>query len=286
MSTPTTSTPTTVTTPSATAEAVSSATPEAVTPAAAARMFKIKHDGQESELSEADMIKFAQLGKSSESRFQEAAKTRREAEQIIKFAQENPQEFFKKTGKNARQWAEEYLLGEIQREQMSPEQKKAYENEQLLRQYEAQEKAIKAKAEQERQAALEQQHMKSYDEMFVKALTESGLPKTPYTVMRMAQLTQVSQRKGLNLDPSQLAKIVREDYLAEQKALFGASDGDALIELLGKEGVKKLSKAQLAKYKSTRANTSAPPKREESKDPVSNQVSSWKAFQKKNRGLI
>lgn len=256
-------------------------------PAQAARMLKLKIDGQEMEMSEAEVIQLAQQGKAANKRFQEAAVTRKQAEDIIKYAQDNPAEFFKRTGKNARQWAEDYLLEQIQHEKMSPEQKKAYENEQRLKKYEASEKAAKEKEHSDRMAALEKQHMESYDTLFVQALTESGLPRTPYTIKRMAELTLVNVKKKLDLAPSQLAKIVREDYISEQKALFGQADGAALLEILGKDAVKRLSKAQLANYKSSKTNNSVTSKAvSSSKDSKPNPVSAWRAMQKKTRSMI
>lgn len=262
-------------------------TPATEAAAAAPKMFKLKVDGQDLELTESEVIKLAQQGKSADKRFQEAAMTRKEAEELIKYAQDNPKEFFKRTGKNARQWAEEYLLEEIQREAMTPEQKRAWENEQELKRYRDTEKAEKARAEQERMAQLEQHHMKSYDQMFVQALTESGLPRTPYTIKRMAELTLVNVKKKLDLEPSQLAKIVREDYIAEQRALYGSADGESLLELLGKDAVTKVSKAQLAKYKSSKVNGGkAPPKPSEQREQKHNPVSAWKQMQKKTRSLL
>jgi hypothetical protein len=252
-----------------------------------ARMLKLKVDGKELELPESEVISRAAKASAADKRFQEAAQTRKQAEEIIKFAKDNPTEFFKRTGMNAREWAEQYLLQEIQREQMTPEQKKAWENEQKLRQYEESEKQAKARAKAEQDAALERHHAEQYDQFFVKALSEVGLPRTPYTVSRMAQLEMVNLKKGLKLLPSQLATIVREDYIAEQKALFGSMEGDALMEILGKDNVKKLSKAQLSKYKSAKTLTSSNIKKNDAKpkNPM-DAINSWKAYQKKTRSMI
>lgn len=259
------------------------AAPSPAQKAEVARMMKLKVDGQELELPESEVVALAQQGRSAAKRFQEAAQTRKEAEQIIAFAKANPTEFFQKTGMNARQWAEDYLMGEIKREAMSPEQKKAWENEERLKSYEKREKNAKIEAERAQMAQLERQHMENYDKMFVEALTASGLPKTPFTVMRMAQLTLSAEKKGIPVNSQQIAKLVREDYITEQKALFGATEGDALLEMLGKDVVKKLSKAQLSKYKASKTNNATPSKRVEEKSAT--KADQWKAFQKRNRSF-
>lgn len=257
------------------------------TPAAAARMLKLTIDGQDLEMPESEVIAMAQKGKSADKRFQEAAAARREAEQVVNFLKSNPKEAFKKLGIDVRKFSEDTLLEMIQHDQMTPEQKKAQENENELRRYRDTEKQAQERAHAEALARQEQEYMQSYDATFVKALTESGLPKTPYTVKRMAELTLIATRKGLDLEPSQLAKLVREDYESEMKAMYGQADGDALLELLGKDAVKKLSKAQLSKYKATRSNTGQFKPKDDSKPaPGTNPTAAWRAFQRKTRGQL
>lgn len=257
-------------------------TAAAATPAEI-RKLKLKLDGQDVEMPESEVIALAQQGKASGKRFQEAAAMRKQAEDVLKFAKDNPTEFFKKTGMNAREWAEKYLMEELKREAMSPEQKKAADNEAKLREYENEKKQAKDRADQEDRDRQTNDHRTRLDGLFVEALTKSGLPKTPYTIKRMAELQLTNIKKKLELNPDQLAKLVREDYIAEQKALFGSSEGDQLLELFGPELVKKLSKAQLAKLKNKGVRTttgSAAPARAAGEPPLT-----WKEYQRKNRRL-
>jgi hypothetical protein len=253
---------------------------------AAMRLLKLKVDGQEFELPESEVISLAQQGKSANKRFQEAAATRKEAETIVNYLKNNPKEAFKRLGIDVRKFSEDTLMEILQQEQMSPEQRKAQENEHRLREYEAKEKALREQEQQAKMAELERQHAEHYDKMFVQALTESGLPRTAYTVKRMAELTMVNIKKGLNLEPSQLAKIVREDYENEIKSMFGQADGDTLMNLLGKDGVKKLSKAQLAQYKSKQTHTAV--KREEPKtvEKGNDPIAAWKRMKARTRSLL
>lgn len=289
MAAPTTAAPAAATTAAPTAASTQTA-PQGASGAAvsgspaqsAPEMFQLKIDGKDVKVSREEMIVLAQQGKVSTQRFQEASKLRQEAEQIMAFAKQNPTEFFKKTGMNAREWAEQFLVNELTVEAMSPEQRKARANEEKLRQYEAGEKQ---RAEKQKQEALERDtntHRNRLDLMFTQALNESGLPKTPFTVKRMAELHLINLKNKLELEPTQLAKLVREDFAKEQKALMGGLDGDQLIEFLGPELVKKLSKAQIAKLKA-RANGSAPVT--ETKRPRSEgKELSWDQYKARNRG--
>lgn len=252
--------------------------------AQAQRMMRLKIEGQELELPESEVISLAQQGKQAGKKFQEAAQMRKEAEALAQLLKSNPKEALSKFGIDVRKFSEDTLVEMLQREAETPEQRKARENEEKLSRYEKEEKA-RLEAEREAQLkALEEKHLKNYNDMFIQALESSGLPKTPYTVKRMAELQLLNVKKGFDLDPAQLAKIVREDYIAEQKALFGSADGNTLMEILGPDIVKKLSKAQIAKLK---AQTQSYQKADEkTKAPErSDKSMSWREIQRRNLGL-
>lgn len=246
------------------------------------KKLKLKLDGKEVELPESEVIAGYQTGQVAAQRFKEAAKMRQEAEQILQFAKQNPKEFFQKTGMNAREWAEQYLLEELQAEAMSPEQRKARENEDKIRKYEQDDKDRKETQRQEQMKRLEQEHMQNYDVMFTKALSESGLPKTVFTVRRMAELQLINVKNKYELNASQLAKLVREDYIAEQKALLGGFEGDQLIDFLGPDLVKKLSKAQIAKLKAKGLQSNKP--NPTSRKTEETQGLTWDEYRRRNRG--
>ena len=264
----------------------SSPTPEKPTgtPAAAPqeppRKLKFKADGQEIELPESEVLELASAGRAANQRFQEAAKLRREAEEIYKIAKANPQEFFQKTGMNAREWAEKFLLGELQKEAETPEQKKARENEEKLRKYEASEKEQKDKELNEERSRATAAERERLDKAFTKALFDSGLPRTKFTVKRMAELQLINIKNKFELPPERLAKLVREDYVNEQKALMGSLEGDQLLEFLGPELTKKFSKAQIAKLKARGVQ----PAKQTASGEQAQAPGSWRDYQKKNRG--
>lgn len=275
-----------VTNPAPVNSDTSQAAPSApVSPGTQAKTFKLKVDGADLELSEAEVISLAQQGKSAGKRFQEAAATKREAEQIVNYLKSNPKEAFKKLGIDVRKFSEDTLMEMINQEKMSPAEKKAFENEKRLKEYEKGEKATKDKEHADNMAKLERQHMENYDQVFTAALGTQGLPKTAYTIKRMAELTMVNNRKKLDLSPDQLAKVVREDYIAEQRVLFEHSDGDALLSMLGKEALKKISKAQLSKYKGRSAVPIAKKPSESNGEKGADPIAAWKAFKKQNRSF-
>lgn len=252
-------------------------------PAAASKTFKIKVDGKEQEVSESELLELASAGKAANQRFQDAAKMRKEAEQWLKLAEQDPSEFFKRTGKDPRKWSEEFLLRELQKEAETPEQKKARENEEALRQYRDKEKKDAENKESQDREKLTNSERERLDKLFTQALYESGLPRTKFTVKRMAELQLINIKNKFELKPDQLAKLVREDYINEQKSLLGALEGDQLLDFLGPEITKKFSKAQIAKLKSRGggggSSKGGPVARNQPETGMT-----WREYQKKNRG--
>lgn len=255
------------------------------TKAEQARMMRVKIEGKEVEIPESEVLAGYQQGKVASQRFQEAAAMKKEAQEILNLSKKDQREFFKRSGIDPRKWAEDFLMDELKRDAESPDQKKSRENEERLRQYEENEKRTKETAHKQENDRLTNEKRQEFDVMFVKALNESGLPKTPFTIKRMAELQLVNIKKGLELGPQQLAKIVREDYATEQKTLLSALDGDQLIEFLGPDLVKKLSKAQIAKLKARGVATSPRRAQVQRDEPAEgNSRSDWQEYQRRNRG--
>lgn len=249
----------------------------------APRTFKLKVDGQELELPESEVLSLAQQGKSASKRFQEAATAKREAQEIVQFLKSNPKQAFQKLGIDVRKFSEDSLMEIIQQEKMTPEQRTAAAERQELASYKEREKQAAEQAKTAKQDADTMAAAKVYDETFTKALAEKGVPKTPFTIVRMAQLTIAAQKKNLPIDASKIAQLVREDYQKEHNVLLDGLEGEDLLKFFSKDVLKKISKAQLAKYKAkggTSATRATSPKTTESEP---NPVQSWKEFTRRNR---
>jgi hypothetical protein len=231
------------------------------------RKIKLKIDGEEfdeelpfdydeSDAKQVDYLKRQlQLSKVANKRMNESAMTKKQAEQFIQALQNDPMRVLsnpKLMGEEKFQKiAEEFLAKKLQDQMLSPEEKKHRDMEERLRQYEDQEKTNKEKAEQEQMQALQAHYQESYTKTITQALDTSNLPKNPYTVKRMAQLLQQNIKHGLELEPSHLAQLVREDYQKELASLISTSNPEQIIAMFGEETVNKLRKHDLEKLKSS-----------------------------------
>lgn len=257
--------------PATTAQAPGKAPAEAKAPSETAvateiRRMKLKVDGHELDLPEDEVIKLAQMGKSASKRYEEAAALRREsaaekqqAEQFFGMLRD-PQKLAKlladpRVGIDVKKWAEQYVWDQIQEERLSPAEKKARDNERKLAEIEDRDKNAKAEADKQQDAALISHYEGDYEKKITEALGMGGVPKTPMTVRRMAHYMRIAFKNDLDITPRDLVDRVRQDFLAEQRELFGAVDGDALIGLLGEDTAKRLRNADLKRLKTTQGDS-------------------------------
>ncbi len=274
------------------------------TPSAADKpKWKLKMDGEDVELTEDEVIKHAQKSASADKRFSESAAAKKEAaeerkkvEQVLEFLQKNPRESLERMGVDLEKFAEEALAEIKARKAETPEQKKARETQEKLAAYEKKdaeaaeaEKKRKADEEVEAKKAADAEKeaaiIKKFDDIFVSALTKSGVPKTPWSIARMATLQRINLKGKMNLDADKLAEVVKADYTKEFESRLpknekGEYEGDKLIEMFGEQIIAAITKAKIAKLKTKPKFSTPPPVTVEEPKGVH---SSWRELVKKNR---
>ena len=219
------------------------------------RKLKLKIDGQELELPEAEVIARAQRSSAADKRFQEAQMTKKQAEAFINALRTDFTKLIDDPSlgiadDKKQQMIEDYYRAKyIEPQLLTPEQQQQKKMEAELKRYRDQEESVKRQQHEEHLKMLEQHHVNNYQQIIIKALNTEGLPKTEYTTKRMADLMSKNLQMGLDLTPEHLAQLVREDYVNEQKSLFSATDGDTLLKLMGEDVVNKIRKADLARLK-------------------------------------
>lgn len=248
--------------------------PEAVKEAKkeAARLHKLKLDGEEVEVDDDELKRGYQLSKTGYKRLEEASVLRKQVEGFIAGFQSDPVATLRQLaggagpqGKAFRDAVEKYLYEEMSREQWSPEKKALYDAEQRLA---ATERERTALTEQRKREVFQQQQAhwaQKYEADISAAISapDVGLPKTPSVVRRMAELMSKSLKLGLEVDPHDVAKLVKREFLDAQKEVLSGLDGAALMKLLGPELAKKIRQHEVAQLKTrpgegTDAPTKAP----------------------------
>jgi len=237
--------------------------------AKAARKLKLKIDGQESEYDEADVIALAQQSKAAQKRFNEASKMRKEAEQLIQMLKEDPRSVLEheSIGLDAKKWAEDLLLAELEKAELSPEARRAYEAEEKLKAYEKEKEDASKKREHEDGIKLQARFVQEYEASIQAALEKVDIPKTPQSVARMATLMHSALENGHEIDATQAANLVRQEYLGDMLTLLGKADGETLIKLLGEGVATKIRKTDLARLE-TRLKKAQTPEGESAVDAL------------------
>ncbi len=258
------------------------------------KRYKIKVDGSEEELDEDTIVKLAQLGRASNKRFQEAANLRKQAEEFINLLKQDPRRVLSNPaiGVDPYKLAEDWLIERMEMEKLTPEQQQLRAYEQQLKAYEEEKKQVAEQKAQEEQQKLIQHHTQMYEQQVTEALSASGLPKTTKTVKRMAEYMYKALENGIDLKPSDVVSLVKQDYIKEITDLFSQTDGDSLLQILSTTGIdNKIRKADLARLKSgapvqKQQPTQQSQQAEQPRDPQTKRFLStheWREWQAKSR---
>jgi hypothetical protein len=160
-------------------------------------------------------------------------------------------------------FATNLLLPEIEKQQMSPEQRAMQDRERGISEREAR---IKQWEQQQQQARLDEQvrqHQENYRKTFNEALTKTGFGNNPHVMRRMAAYMETFVDAEESPSPDDVAQMVRDDISNEVKTLTDSLDGKGVVELLGEALVKKIRAYDLQRLKAMRpgaqSQTTPPP---------------------------
>lgn len=247
------------TAPEANKEAISDAAKEAI------RKLKIKHDnGNEEEIDEQEIIKIYKERKghqrAANKELQEGKALRKQAEEFINMMKDKGKLFeaIKKLGHDPRGLAEEYLAAQLQEELMDPREKEFRDAKLKLQQYEELERKQQQEIEKRRLDELKAKYAKDYETQFIEALKGSQLPQTKAMVAEMAKYISRSAKIGFKMSPQEAASLVKEDIERATKSLYGNSDGETLLRLLGDDVANKMLQARGSKVKSPESHLTTP----------------------------
>lgn len=256
----------------------------------AKKKYKVKLENEEAEVDEDELVRGYQKAKASAKRFEEAARMKKQAEQLFQGLKSNTIESLKQAGfsdQQIREMAENYLIEKYKAEEeeatLDPKDKELREAKDRLKKYEEQEKLKAQQEEQDQFVKMKQKYEAEIDAQIVDALEKNNLPKTAYTVKRMAQYLARAVDMDLEVSPQDVVEMVRDDYKTDLDSFLNHYDGEKLLEVLPRSVIEKVNKAQVAKAKAKQApaptstKTVATP--QTTKEPVQRKkmsVSEWR----------
>lgn len=226
----------------------------AVKEAAAEAKRKLKIGDEE--VDEEEVLKIYKSRKehqrAANAELQKAIAARKQNEEFLKMMKD-PEKFFEiaaKMGHDPRDLAEKHLVKQLQDELMDPREKELRDAKNKLKEYEDLERRQKEEQERKMHETLKAKYAQEYNEQFISALKESGLPATKPMVAEMAKYISRSAKIGFKMTASEAAQLVMEDVKQAQAALIGNADGETLLKLLGPDLANKIRDADLKKLKS------------------------------------
>lgn len=236
-----------------TAQPVDGVVPEATeTQPTDIKKYKVKIDGEELEVDEAELLAGYQTRKAADKKFQEAAITRKQAEEFISLLKTDPVKVLSHPGLGVdfRQLAEQYLVQQLEEEMLDPRDRELKKYKAMVEEQETLKKQELERQQAEQAEQLRQRYTEDYTNQIVTALQTSGLPKTERTVKAMAQYMHLGLQHGVDLKAAEVVELVKQDYINAQKELFAALDGDTLLSILGEDVANKIRKSDVKRLKS------------------------------------
>jgi hypothetical protein len=229
-------------------------TPETTKSAAqeAMKKYKVKVDGQELEVEEAELLRGYGHQKAANKILQEGKAAQKQALEFVNMMKDPAKlmDALIKLGHDPRKLSEEYLVNALNEDAMDPRDKELRDAKARLKQIDDLEKAQREQVESQRREEMKSKFAKEYETSFIEALKGSGLPQTKPMVAEMAKYISRSAKIGFEMTPAEAAQLVKQDIHNAQLSLYGNSDGETLLRLLGDEAANKILQARGSKLKS------------------------------------
>jgi len=218
----------------------------------AVKKWKLKSQGRTREITdEGELLRLAQMGLGAHEKFEQAAKTRKQAEAILELIQKDPGRALNSLGMDVRKLAEEYLVAEAKKMQMTPEEKQKFELQQEIERLKSEKEEFQKQQREEQISRLQAQYEEDIQDQIITAIDKFKLPKNPKTVSRIAEYMANALENGYEATALDVATRVRQDLEEEHRSLYSHFDVEDLIKLLGDDQMKKIRQHDIKKVKAT-----------------------------------
>lgn len=204
-------------------------------------------------------IRLYQREVASNERFRASSEIEKQWEGLAKRWAEDPEGTFsalaeKLGGAKAEEIASKMLERKFELDTMDPEARERYELQRQVEEFKAKEARQAQEAQEREQAEFRERTNRQYQTQIVEALKAApDLPQSAQSVRRVAAYMRQMALQGMDVDAEVAVKLVRDDYRSEHSSFMKGLDAEKLIELIGEEGVEKIRKYRLEKYRKSPA---------------------------------
>lgn len=213
------------------------------------KTYKLKNGKTEKEVTEDELIELGRKGLSSDQRWQDAARVRKEVEGALERFQEDPDAFLavqrKLKGKgfeNKVEMAKAILKDELARRNMSPEERTKAETQKEIDELNKKRDSLKSEERESRVQAIEKQYESQWSGEIMTAIDKYQFPKNKAAVARVAMTAQKVFDAGLDPDWDACVRETKAQMQRELRDFIETADDDRLLGLLGDKLPKRVAK--------------------------------------------
>jgi hypothetical protein len=216
------------------------------------KKLKLKVDGKEIEeeidLDDEDrLIRELQMSKMGQKRAQQHADLEKQVRAFFTDFGKDPFHAMSQLGMKPEEVIDQYINKQMENAKKTPEQLRAEQLEQELQRIKFERDNEKKESEKREFDRLQEQAFKQYDVQMEQSLAKSDLPKTPYTVKKIADYMLAALQAGKDVSPDDVIPLVREEMHNDLKEMFASLPEDAVEQLIGEQMLNKLRKKRVAK---------------------------------------
>lgn len=188
----------------------------------------------------------------ADEKFQEAALTKKQMTQLAEMLSDKKGvwEVMKHAGHNPEELVNEFVEQYLQEKEKSPEQKELERIQKERDEYQKKAKQLEDEKISIENQRIQQEYERNLEQEIDQAFKEmTDLPKSPYTVRRLAATMHAFIEKGHQISVKQAADIVRRENARELQDMFSLMPEEAIEQLLGENNNKRLRARRMAKAK-------------------------------------
>jgi hypothetical protein len=225
------------------------------------RKYKLNVNGRESEreFTDEEIQRRLQTWEAIDEKSKKASEIESQMKNFVQALKSDPLAVLEKLGLGDKldELSEKRLTTKVKNELMSPEERELAELREFRRQSEerqkAQEEEGRTKAEQAQFEEHRSRATKYYDEKITEVLNQSDLPRTPFTIKRIAEVLYSALSKGYELDINTAVDMVRDGYMSDIQSMFGDVPPEKMLKILGPELAKKIRQHDIAQLKARKS---------------------------------
>lgn len=197
-----------------------------------------------------------QMAKAAPKALSDRAELQKQITGFIEEFKKNPRKVMEdpNIGIDVKKFAARILEEEIESSKKSPEQLEKEKLQARLQEMEEERKKEKDENQKREFESLQARAYEEYDRDITEAINSSTLPKSSYTVKKIADYMLMGLKEGIDVKAKDVIPLVEEEIRKDLKEMFSVLPEEVIEQLVGKDTLGKLRKKNIAKAKQVVGN--------------------------------